>query len=117
MALVAAATAPVALADHACRRPARLQGRSPVHRGVHRPSDRAGASKWTPRTDDGSTDETLDIVHARLGDGVIGVERSEGGDGTFRLRRQLARKEELAATLGADWYVHLDPDEIRLAPP
>ena len=67
-------------------------------------------------TDDGSTDETLDIVHARLGDGVIGVERSEGGDGTFRLRRQLARKEELAATLGADWYVHLDPDEIRLAP-
>src|SRR5689334_4755421 len=66
--------------------------------------------------DDGSTDETLDIVQARLGEGVIGVERSTGGDGTFRLRRQLARKQELAATLGADWYLHLDPDEIRLAP-
>ena len=67
-------------------------------------------------TDDGSTDETADIARARLGEGVIAVERADGGDDTFRLRRQLARKEELAQTLGADWYLHLDPDEIRLPP-
>ena len=67
-------------------------------------------------TDDGSTDGTVDLVTERLGSGVIDLDRSGTPDGTFRLREQLARKQELAATLGADWYIHCDPDEVRLAP-
>jgi len=34
----------------------------------------------------------------------------------FSLRRQLACKEQLAASVDADWFIHVDPDERRRSP-
>ncbi len=65
--------------------------------------------------ENGSTDDTLAIAERRLGRGVAAIEALPR-DGLFEFRRILARKEALAATLDADWFIHLDADEIRLAP-
>jgi hypothetical protein len=65
--------------------------------------------------DNQSTDGTLDIARRYLGAGLRGIETFPR-DGTFRWRRILRRKEEIAAELPADWYLHLDADEIPLAP-
>jgi hypothetical protein len=65
--------------------------------------------------DDGSTDRTIEIAQSYWGRGLIGLERRPH-DGVYRLRDILLRKEELAATLDADWFVHHDADEIRLSP-
>lgn len=68
--------------------------------------------------DDGSTDETMKIAEQHLGRGLIGIEqlpRPEGG--TFDLAAQLSRKEELTREIDADWFMHMDADEIRLPPP
>ena len=64
--------------------------------------------------DDGSTDRTAALAAGYLGRGLIGLETLPH-DGTFRLRRQLERKEELAAELDADWFVHQDVDEFRIS--
>lgn len=66
--------------------------------------------------DDGSTDDTVAIAERRRGRGLLGLE-SLPRDGTYRWRPLLRRKEELATTLDADWFLHLDADEILLPPP
>src|SRR5207253_1721087 len=67
--------------------------------------------------DNDSTDGTVGIAEQHLGRGLIAIERLSRSDGVFSLRAQLERKQELAATLAADWLLHLDADEIRLPPP
>ena len=65
--------------------------------------------------DNESTDDTLAIAERRLGRNLVGIETLPR-DGHFALRKQLARKEELAQSLDADWLIHLDADEFRVAP-
>jgi len=65
--------------------------------------------------DNDSEDRTVDIAEGYLGRGLIGIE-SLPRRGLFELAAQLARKQELARELDADWLVHLDADEMRLAP-
>src|SRR5262245_28385011 len=62
--------------------------------------------------DNDSTDRTVAIARRYLRRGLVEVERLPR-DGVFRVTAQLKRKEELAATLEADWFVHCDADEIR----
>jgi glycosyltransferase involved in cell wall biosynthesis len=66
--------------------------------------------------DNDSTDATVALARQRLGHGLRGIARIPR-DGTFRWRAILERKEELAARLDADWFLHLDPDEFALPPP
>jgi glycosyltransferase involved in cell wall biosynthesis len=66
--------------------------------------------------DNGSTDATARIAERYLGRGLIAIEPMER-HGLFMLRDILRRKEELALELGADWFMHVDTDEIRAAPP
>ena len=65
--------------------------------------------------DNQSTDATVEIARRYLGAGLRGIEQLPR-DGVFHWRRILQRKEELAAELEADWFLHLDPDEVPLAP-
>jgi hypothetical protein len=65
--------------------------------------------------DNGSTDRTVEIAQDWLGRGLIGIENLPR-EGVFSLEPQLMRKEELASTLEADWFMHVDADEIHLAP-
>jgi glycosyltransferase involved in cell wall biosynthesis len=64
--------------------------------------------------DHASTDGTVAEVERFAGRGLIAVERF-AGEG-FDLRHQLARKEQLAQTLDADWFLHCDADELRESP-
>jgi Glycosyl transferase family 2 len=66
--------------------------------------------------DNCSTDRTVEIAERYLQRGLIGIETFPRDDGVYRWRGILERKEELAATLEADWFMHADPDEIRLPP-
>jgi len=63
--------------------------------------------------DNGSIDRTISIAEQYIGRGLIGIE-SLPRAGVFSLRQQLARKETLAATLDADWFIHVDADQILL---
>jgi glycosyltransferase involved in cell wall biosynthesis len=65
--------------------------------------------------DNESPDRTREIAESYRGRGLIGLETLPR-NGVFSLRRQLLRKEELAASLGADWLMHVDADEIHEAP-
>jgi hypothetical protein len=65
--------------------------------------------------DNQSTDGTLDIARRFLGAGLVGFETLPR-DGTYRWRDILMRKEMLAATLDADWFMHVDADELRPSP-
>jgi glycosyltransferase involved in cell wall biosynthesis len=65
--------------------------------------------------DNDSTDDTVTIAERYTGRGLIGIERLPRA-GVFNLRQQLARKEILAATLDADWFIHVDADQIVLSP-
>jgi hypothetical protein len=65
--------------------------------------------------DNDSTDGTVAIAERYLGAGLRAIERIPR-DGTFRWREILRRKEALASELEADWFLHLDPDEIPLGP-
>lgn len=65
--------------------------------------------------DNDSTDDSRAVAEALLGSGVVGVETLARNE-TFDLEAQLRRKEQLAADLKADWYIHHDADEIRQAP-
>lgn len=63
----------------------------------------------------GSTDRTVEIAQEYRHRGLIGIEHVPRA-GVFRWRPLLERKEQLAQTLDADWFMHADPDEIRLPP-
>ncbi len=65
--------------------------------------------------DNESSDDTVAIAERRLSHNLVGIETLPR-DGHFALRMQLARKEELAQSLDADWLIHLDADEFRVAP-
>jgi hypothetical protein len=65
--------------------------------------------------DNESTDATLDIAREYLRHGVVGIETLKRR-GVYSWRPILQRKEQLAATLEADWFMHVDADEIRLPP-
>ena len=66
--------------------------------------------------DNSSTDRTVEIAREYLGRGLIDIEAFPRGDGVYRWRDILRRKEELARTLEADWFMHVDADEIHLPP-
>lgn len=66
--------------------------------------------------DNCSTDETVAIARRYSDRGLVGVESFPRVAGRCNWHGILRRKEELAATLEADWFMHLDPDEVRLPP-
>lgn len=73
--------------------------------------------------DNNSTDDTVEQASKWLGKGLIHVERFPQDAGypersarEYVWRDLLRRKEELAAQLGADWYIHSDADEFRESP-
>jgi glycosyltransferase involved in cell wall biosynthesis len=63
--------------------------------------------------DNESTDRTVEIARGYVNQGLIGIETLPR-DGVFRLQVQMRRKEELASELDADWFMHIDTDEIYL---
>lgn len=65
--------------------------------------------------DNASTDRTAAIAEKYIHRGLIGIETFPR-DGIYAWQPLLARKEELAAQLDADWFLHVDADEIRLPP-
>jgi glycosyltransferase involved in cell wall biosynthesis len=66
--------------------------------------------------DNCSIDQTVAIARRYLGHGLIGLESFPRLEGRYNWRAILLRKEELAVTLDADWFMHVDADEIRLSP-
>jgi Glycosyl transferase family 2 len=64
--------------------------------------------------DNDSTDHTTAIAKRYLHNGVISIETIPRD--VFRLLAILQRKEQLASILEADWFLHLDADEIPLPP-
>ncbi len=65
--------------------------------------------------DNGSTDATEAIARSFVGRGVFRID-SLPYKGFFDLVEQLQCKERLAREIGADWFIHVDADEIREAP-
>jgi glycosyltransferase involved in cell wall biosynthesis len=66
--------------------------------------------------DNGSTDATVELASRHLARGLIAIE-SVPRDGVYRWQAILERKEALAEEIEADWFLHLDADEIPLPPP
>lgn len=73
--------------------------------------------------DNCSTDGTAEIAAQWLGNGLIKIERfPDDVGGNERAKKEymwgeiLRRNEQLAATLGADWYIRADADEFRVGP-
>jgi hypothetical protein len=67
--------------------------------------------------DNCSTDNTIELAERSLGRNLVGIESFPRGEGdVYDWRGLLRRKEELARELAADWFIHLDPDELRLPP-
>jgi len=65
--------------------------------------------------DNESTDRTISIAERYRGHGLVGIETFPRL-GMYSWRPILERKEQLAATLDADWFMHVDADEIHLPP-
>lgn len=65
--------------------------------------------------DNDSTDDTVEKAKAYLGRGLIGIEHWPRA-GLYDNTAQLHRKEALAQSLDADWFIQTDTDEIRLPP-
>jgi hypothetical protein len=65
--------------------------------------------------DNQSTDRTLEIAQRYCGVGLIGIE-SIPYNGAYCWAHLLRRKEELFQSLDADWFMHVDADEIHLPP-
>jgi hypothetical protein len=70
--------------------------------------------------DNCSSDDTVAQAAPWLGRGLLHIERFPDDAGYSARSQQeyvwrdlLRRKQELAATLGADWYIHADADEFR----
>jgi Glycosyl transferase family 2 len=77
--------------------------------------DRHGVDAYL--IDNGSTDSTVELAEPWLDRNLIGIESfPRGEDDLYDWRGLLRRKGELARELEADWFIHLDPDEIRLPP-
>ena len=69
--------------------------------------------------DNHSTDGTRSQVEAFIGRGVIGIETfppERPADDAFAWAGILRRKEELAQSIAADWFIHSDADEFRESP-
>jgi hypothetical protein len=71
--------------------------------------------------DNRSTDDTVSESRKWLGKGLLDIEEfpsepPEGETHPFDWTAILQRKEELAQTLDADWFLHHDADEFREAP-
>ncbi|HEY1203161.1 MAG: glycosyltransferase family 2 protein [Bryobacteraceae bacterium] len=68
--------------------------------------------------DNWSTDRTADRAARFLGRGLTAILKFPAGGPTqtHELRSMLARKAELAGQTEADWFIHVDPDEIRESP-
>lgn len=68
--------------------------------------------------DNWSTDATLDLAKQFTDKGLIGWERfpATGHQPYFNWESQLRRVEEISQQLDADWFIHHDIDEERLAP-
>ena len=66
--------------------------------------------------DNQSSDATPDIAREYLGQGLLRIETFPR-NGVYRWRPLLQRKAQLACELDADWFMHVDADEIRLPPP
>ncbi|HET8862733.1 MAG TPA: glycosyltransferase family 2 protein [Solirubrobacterales bacterium] len=71
--------------------------------------------------DNASTDGTVALAEPWLERNLLGIETFPREDGVYNWRALLQRKEEVAEQLTeereAGWLIHLDPDEVRLAPP
>ncbi|MEA3642639.1 MAG: glycosyltransferase family 2 protein [Lamprobacter sp.] len=65
--------------------------------------------------DNESTDDTVDIAQEYSNQHVIGIETIPRG-GLYQWNKILLRKEVIADQIKADWLMHADPDEIRVAP-
>ncbi|HEX6900124.1 MAG TPA: glycosyltransferase family 2 protein [Thermoanaerobaculia bacterium] len=65
--------------------------------------------------DNESEDRTVELARSFLGRGLAGIETFPRR-GVFPWQRILERKEQLAFSLEADWFMHVDADEIRLPP-
>jgi glycosyltransferase involved in cell wall biosynthesis len=66
--------------------------------------------------DNGSADRTVAIAERFLGRGLLDIETLPRAD-TYDWQPILERKEQVAERLDADWFVHVDADEIRLPSP
>jgi glycosyltransferase involved in cell wall biosynthesis len=66
--------------------------------------------------DNGSEDDTVAIADSFRGSGLIGIEQMPR-DGVYEWTKILRRKEALSRELKADWFMHVDADELRLPPP
>jgi hypothetical protein len=68
--------------------------------------------------DNWSTDRTAERAARFLGRGLIAILKfpSNGPVRTHEWRNMLTRKAELAHQTEADWFIHVDPDEIRESP-
>ena len=65
--------------------------------------------------DNQSTDDTAEIARAFHGRGVIEI-LDYPYPGFYDWTGLLRKKEEIAASVDADWFIHHDSDEIREAP-
>lgn len=65
--------------------------------------------------DNESSDDTVKIAQEYLNKHVIGIETIPRG-GLYQWHKILLRKEVIADEIEADWLMHADPDEIRIAP-
>ena len=67
--------------------------------------------------DDGSSDATVEVARAFLDRGLVGLETLARAErSSFDWSDILRRKEVLASTVDADWFIHHDADEFREAP-
>lgn len=72
-----------------------------------------GLEAWV--LDNGSTDGSREVAEGYLGRGVLAVEEAPR-NGLFDHAGLLTRKEAAARRIDADWFVHVDTDEL-LRPP
>lgn len=68
--------------------------------------------------DNWSSDSTRQRVQHLLGRGLIDIEKfpHNGPSKYYNWKEILTRKEELARSIPASWFVHQDPDEVRESP-